>query len=240
MPTLKIALAEKNILATVLFDKTVNFCKDYFSDFKIPDIILSIEASDIAAERGRCVGNLRFSDSYLESLALYRKIAEALVDFNTVLFHGSAIAVDGEGYLFTAKSGTGKSTHTALWRKMLGSRAVMVNDDKPLIKISASGATVFGTPWNGKHALGENIGAPLKAICILERAEENSIAECEPLTEFPKILSQTYTASDPDFMKKTLFLVDKLLHGVKVYKLFCNISPEAAELSFGVMKGNEK
>ena len=240
MPTLKIALAEKNILATVLFDETVNFCKAYFSDFKIPDIILSIEASDIAAERERCGGNLRFSDSYLESLALYRKIAEALIDFDTVLFHGSAIAVDGEGYLFTAKSGTGKSTHTTLWRKMLGERAVMVNDDKPLIKISDSGIKIFGTPWNGKHALGENIAVPLKAICILARGEENSIAECVAIEEFPKILSQTYTQSTPEFMKKTMELVDRLLSGVRVYKLFCDISPEAAELSFGVMKGNEK
>ena len=247
MPCLKIRLAEKNILASVFFDETAELCKDYLSDFKIPDITIGVYEGDISRERERSKadslrkGTAYFepSDGYLESLALYRKIAEALPEFNTVLFHGSAIAVDGEGYLFTAKSGTGKSTHAALWRKMLGDRAVMINDDKPLIEITDSGATVYGTPWNGKHALGTNIAVPLKAICILGRGEENSISECVGISEFPKILSQTYTNSNPELVKKTMELVDKLLHRVKVYKLFCNVSPEAAEISFAKMKGNE-
>ena len=86
-----------------------------------------------------------FSDAYLETLAVYRKIADHILSCDTLLFHGSVIAIDGEGYLFTAKSGTGKSTHTRLWREYFGERAVMVNDDKPLLHITDSGVTAYGT-----------------------------------------------------------------------------------------------
>ena len=107
-------------------------------------------------------------DDYLETLAVCRKIAERMPEHNTFLFYGSCIAVDGAGYVFTAKSGTGKSTHTRLWRELLDNRATMVNDDKPLIRIADDDAIIYGTPWDGKHPLSHNIAVPLKAICILE------------------------------------------------------------------------
>ena len=84
-------------------------------------------------------------DDYLETLAVCRKIAERMPEYDTFLFHGSCIAVDGVGYLFTAKSGTGKSTHTRLWRELLDNRATMVNDDKPLIRIADDGLVIYGT-----------------------------------------------------------------------------------------------
>ena len=102
-----------------------------------PDFTVQITQADIDFERdksdrdavreGRPVR--QHWDGYLETLAVYRQIAEAMPRFDTVLMHGSCVAVDGEAYLFTAKSGTGKSTHARLWREMLGDRAVMVNDD---------------------------------------------------------------------------------------------------------------
>lgn len=52
------------------------------------------------------------------------------------MIHGSAISVGREGYLFTAKGGTGKSSHARLWRELLGDRAVMMNDGKPFIRVS--------------------------------------------------------------------------------------------------------
>ena len=107
-------------------------------------------------------------DDYLETLAVCRRIAERMPEHDTFLFYGSCIAVDGAGYVFTAKSGTGKSTHTRLWREMLGVRAVMVNDDKPLIRIADDGSVIYDPPWDCNHHLSHNIAVPLKAICILE------------------------------------------------------------------------
>lgn len=179
-----------------------------------------------------------FSESYLETLAVYRKIADKLLDYDTILFHGSAVAVDGVGYLFTAKSGTGKSTHTRLWREMLGERAVMINDDKPLIRVSESGIIVYGTPWDGKHRLSTNIGVPLKALCILERAAENSITGITKSDAYNILVQQVNRPSAPQKLIKTLQLIDRLAENVKLYRIGCNMNPQAAEISYKKLSEN--
>ena len=145
---------------------------------------------------------------YLESLAVYRKLAHAMLEKNTLLFHGSAIAVDGQAVLFTAKSGTGKSTHTRLWREMLGDRAVMVNDDKPLLRITEDGVLVCGTPWDGKHHLSTNCAVPLKAICILEQGDKNAIGAISPKEALPMLLQQSFHPDGPAAMLRMMQAVD--------------------------------
>ena len=242
---MKLRLAGKNISVKALYESTVNFCKEYISDFDRSDVEIVITIEDIVSERIKASRQAEIdksaaknpSSAYLETLALYRKIAEALVDFGIVLFHGSAISLDGEVYLFTAKSGTGKSTHTRLWRELFGERAVMINDDKPLLEVTDSGVLVYGTPWNGKHRLSTNASAPLKAICILERAEENTIVRQVPASTYAAILSQTYRPASPDKTKKTLILIDTIIKSVDIYKLGCNMQPEAAIISCKGMGG---
>lgn len=177
-----------------------------------------------------------FSDAYLETLAVYRKIADHLLSCDTLLFHGSVIAVDGEGYLFTAKSGTGKSTHTRLWREYFGERAVMVNDDKPLLHITDSGVTAYGTPWDGKHRLSTNIAVPLKGICVLTRDITNHIEQAESHAAYPLIVQQTNRSLSSDGMKQTLSLIDRMLNAVPVYRLGCNMDIEAAKVAYEGMK----
>ena len=181
-----------------------------------------------------------FSDAYLETLAVYRKIAEHLLSCDTLLFHGSVIAVDGEGYLFTAKSGTGKSTHTRLWREYFGERAVMVNDDKPLLHIADSGVTAYGTPWDGKHRLSTNIVVPLKGICILTRDITNHIEQVEPHAVYPLIVQQTNRSLSAEGMKQTLSLIDRMLNVVPVYRLGCNMDIEAARVAYEGMNRLKK
>ena len=115
------------------------------------------------------------AEPYLETLAVYRKLAQLLVQDDILLMHGAVVAVDGQAYLFTAQSGTGKTTHTRLWMQQFGDRAVMVNGDKPLLHITNEGVTVYGTPWDGKEHLSTNTSCPLKALCILTRSETNHI-----------------------------------------------------------------
>ena len=181
-----------------------------------------------------------FSDAYLETLAVYRKIADRLLSCDTLLFHGSVIAVDGEGYLFTAKSGTGKSTHTRLWREYFGERAVMVNDDKPLLRITDSGVTAYGTPWDGKHRLSTNTAVPLKGICILTRDTTNHIEPAEPHAAYPMIVQQTNRSLSADGMKQTLSLIDRMLNVVPVYRLGCNMDIEAARVAYEGMNRLKK
>lgn len=208
-------------------------CQFYLTDSSAQWTV-QVSPQDIDLERSRA-DRPGYSDAYLETLAVYRKIAERMPAYDTFLFHGSAIAVDGAAYIFTAKSGTGKSTHTRLWREMLGERAVMVNDDKPLIRVHPDGAaTVYGTPWDGKHHLSSNIAVPVRAICILERAQENRIREISKAEALPMLLQQTYRPADPAALAKTLTLIDRL--NVKLYRLGCNMEKEAAEVSYNAMK----
>ena len=208
-------------------------CQFYLTDSSAQWTV-QVSQQDIDLERSRA-DRPGYSDAYLETLAVYRKIAERMPAYDTFLFHGSAIAVDGAAYIFTAKSGTGKSTHARLWREMLGERAVMVNDDKPLIRVHPDGAaTVYGTPWDGKHRLSSNIAVPVRAICILERAQENRIREISKAEALPMLLQQTYRPADPAALAKTLTLIDRLK--VKLYRLGCNMEKEAAEVSYNAMK----
>ena len=205
-----------------------------YSNDKPANFTVSITHHDISFERSRA-DHPDYSDVYLETLAVYRKIAEKMPEYDTFLFHGSTIAVDGKAYIFTAKSGTGKSTHARLWREMLGEKAVMVNDDKPLIRVHPDGsATVYGTPWDGKHHLSSNIAVPVRAICILERAQENHIREITKAEALPMLLQQMYRPADPAALAKTLTLIDRL--NVKLYRLGCNMEKEAAEVSYNAMK----
>lgn len=178
----------------------------------------------------------RIPDGYLERLALYRKIAENLLACDVLLFHGSAIAVDGVGYLFTASSGTGKSTHTRLWRQAFGPRAVMINDDKPLLRITGSGVTVYGTPWDGKHHLSKNIGVPLKAVCILERSVGNHIEKIDQKAAWPMLMQQSYRPAGAANLRRTIALIDRLASGVELYRLGCNMEPEAAAVAYEGMR----
>ena len=232
-------MAGKVVEINSLYDEVHTYCADYQTD-ETPDYFVTTTQGDIDSEREKSaredeiegVPVRHFFDSYLEELAVYRKIAEQMIVFDTILFHGSVIAVDGIGYLFTAKSGTGKSTHTKLWRDYFGDRAVMVNDDKPLIDVGTNGVTVYGTPYNGKHRRGNNIAVPLKAICILTRAEENHI---EPITvkqAYPLLVQQVYRTPDSVKMMKTLTLIDTLTEQVRFYRLGCNMELSAAKIAF--------
>ena len=178
-----------------------------------------------------------WSDTYLEELAVYRKIAERMPLYQTFLFHGSVVAVDGEGYLFTAKSGVGKSTHTKYWMEYFGDRAVMINDDKPLIRVAEGVATVYGTPYNGKHRRGSNLSVPLKAVCMLERAERNRIEPISKAAAFPQMVRQIYRPSEPEALSLTLMLLDRMTECVGLYRLECNMSTEAAKIAYRAMKG---
>ena len=203
MADFRIRLADKTVAVSAIYDSTRDFCSDYLTD-TTPDFSVTVSECDITAEaekskRERELEGLapyEFPPPYLETLALYRKIADKMLDYNTVLFHGSALEMDREAYIFTARSGTGKSTHTALWRKLYGERVRMINDDKPLLHIGEDRVTVYGTPWCGKHGLGSNISAPLRAVCFLTRAAENTICECSRTDALVRILQQIYRVSD--------------------------------------------
>ena len=232
-------VAQRSIGVRALFENTREFCRDFLWDGEA-EFTVAISQADIHFERDKSAREdalegipvRHFSDAYLETLAVQRKIAEALLEWDVLLFHGSAVAVDGEACLFTAKSGTGKSTHTRLWRQVFGERAVMVNDDKPFLRIGEDGVYACGSPWNGKHGLGTNISVPLKAICLLERGMENVITRLSAQDALKMLIQQSSRPVDPRKMGKYLELLDRVASEVRFYKLVCNMEPEAAVVAY--------
>ena len=236
MLTNKYDFAGKTVEVNSLNEAVHNYCAAYITDAPA-DFVVTTTQEDIDYERSRAeIPGL--SDGYLEELAVYRKISEKMPYYDTILFHGSVVAVDGSAYLFTAASGTGKSTHVALWRKLFGERAVMVNDDKPLLHIGDV-VTAYGTPYDGKHKLSNRIAVPLKAICILERASANSIVPVTKSESYAMLIQQAYRPNDVFALQKTLELVDKMAEKVGLYKLSCNMDIEAAQVAYDGMNKHE-
>lgn len=222
------------------FKENEAFLRDYATD-KTP--LFSVEASGEDCERVR-QGLLRrgdpsASEAFVENNAIHALLAEALTAHNVLLMHGSALCMDGEGYLFTARSGTGKSTHARLWREAFGARVWMLNDDKPLVRVENGRATVYGSPWDGKHRLSRNACAPLKAIAALERAEENRVEPLPAAAAFETLRRRAYTSRDPRTAASVLRLEEGLLRAASFYRLRCNMNAEAALVAWRGMNGLE-
>jgi Serine kinase of the HPr protein, regulates carbohydrate metabolism len=237
--------AEQAVQISSLYEYVHAYCADYRVS-ETPAFEVMTSEKDIGYEReksrredvasGRKIRE--FSAPYLESLAVYRKIAERMPHYDTILFHGSVVAVDGEGYLFTAKSGTGKSTHTQRWMDYFGERAVIINDDKPLLRIAGGTVTAYGTPYNGKHRRGCPLSVPLRAVCALDRAAENRIERVGKSAVYPLLVQQAYRPSDPVALALTLSLLDRAAECVGLYRLWCNMDIEAAKVAYQGMKGS--
>ena len=229
MITGRYEFAGKTVEVNSLHEAVHRYCAAYRTDAPA-DFSVTITQENIEYERAR-EETPGHADEYLEELAVYRKVSEKMPYYDTILFHGSVIAVDGVAYVFTAKSGTGKSTHTALWRRLFGDRAVMVDDDKPLLHIGDV-VTAYGTPYDGKHKLSNKIAVPLKAVCILERAEENSIVKITRSEAYPMLVQQAYRPADVVAMQKTLSLIDKMADTVGLFRLGCNMDPDSARVAY--------
>ena len=239
---LQIELAEKTIEIYTDSAYLRKMCNAYITDREYPDFVIVTDEADIQYEKEKHLErnqtvNTKGREGVFESLAVYRKIADRMIACDTMLFHGSAVAVDGECYLFCADSGTGKSTHTRLWREYFKERAVMINDDKPLIQIRDD-IRVFGTPWSGKHHLDTNTSAPLKAVCFLSRGKENAIRRIRKDEALPLLMQYAYRSENPDRLKRSVGLLLSMLDKIPMYALECNMEPEAAIVSYkGMQEG---
>ena len=227
---------------TSLFESTRDYCRKYLTegtaDFSVTvnreDLVFEQEAlRQEALEEG--IKIRVFTDPFLERTAIQRKVAEFLFEQDILMTHGSTVAVDGKAYLFTARCGTGKSTHTRLWRQVFGDRAVMVNDDKPFLKITEEGIFACGSPWSGKHGLDTNVTVPLQGICILDRGKENRIERITPGEALSMLLHQSYCPLDAGKRARFEGLVKLLAGKTPLWHMYCNMDPSAAEVSHSVM-----
>ena len=225
-----------------MFFSTKEYCRDYLTE-KAPELFVTVTPEDLVFEQKMLdqeadeegLKRRKFTDPFLERAAIQRKVADHLVSRNTLMLHGSTVAVDGKAYLFTAPCGTGKSTHTRLWREIFGDRAVMVNDDKPFLQLTEGGVLAYGSPWSGKHGLATNICVPLQGICLLHRGLENHIQRISA-TQIREILRhQLHEPTNREQQQKAFDVLDKMLEKIPTWEMYCNKNHDAAIVSHKAM-----
>ena len=227
-----------------MFQSTREYCKPYLTD-KTPDTVIQVTGEHLteeqlilereAVEQG--IKPRKFKDPFLERATIQRQVADFLVNRGALMLHGSTIAVDGKAYLFTAPCGTGKSTHTRLWRELFGDKAVMVNDDKPFLRITEESVFACGSPWCGKHGLATNISVPLHGICVLSRGKENRIQRADVSEVMDILRQQAHSPLDTDLLAHSFDLIDIITKYVPLWQLQCNMEQEAARVSYEAMSG---
>lgn len=230
-----ICLAELPIAVESQSGFMADFCRDYLTG-EAPLFSVAAPAEAVTAEMENAAEPTTYD--YAEALCLYRAMAETLPLYDRMVFHGAAIEYEGRAYLFTAPSGTGKTTHIALWRRFLGEKVQIINGDKPILRLSEEGFTVYGTPYAGKEGWQRNVSAPLAGICVLSQGKDNHIARLER-GAFVTLLQQTYKPRAREAMVRTTALV-KALCRVPCYALSCDMSREAVMASFNAMTGRKE
>ena len=222
-----------------MFFSTREYCRPYLTE-REPEFFIEVTGEDLFRQQAALdqeadregLRRRKFTDPFLERTVIQEKIAEKLLEANTLLLHGSTVAVDGQAYLFTAPCGTGKSTHTRLWRELFGDRAVMVNDDKVFLQLRRDGVWAYGSPWTGKHGIGNNISAPLKGICFLQRGSDNHIQKAEPEKWLPELIHQSFLPEE-----RYSSLVEQLAQRIPLWEMTCTKDPQAACIAYEAMSG---
>jgi len=221
----KIKLAEIPIGLDNRYPDLEWLCRGYVTDEE-PLLSVSVTPEEIEEERSKQADV--FTEGYLESVCMYRKLTLEMLRFNVFILHASVIEVDGEGYAFLAHSGTGKTTQTRLWLEHFGHRAKVINGDKPLIRMVPNEEgwkfVAYGTPWCGKEGMGCNASVPLKVLFLLERS---TVPSCEPADQeysIDRLFHQLLMPEYPEQVMQLLDMVDKLVETVPCFRLRCDMT----------------
>ena len=194
-----------------------------------PDIVIQSHAESLKQQQP----HLSIEDC--EYLSTGSSFYTQLMKHDGMMLHASCVVLDGKAYLFTAPCGTGKSTHTGLWLKQFGDCAFILNDDKPALRLENGIWYAYGTPWSGKYDISRNTKAPVAGIAVVQRGEENEIEPYSGRDAIYFLLTQVVRPRAADYRILLLETMDKLLNCVPVWKLKCNMNPDAALVAYEAM-----
>lgn len=225
-----IRLAGVNVGIESNYDLTPRLA-DWITD-AAPDFTVTVDPYELKREdRGRGL-----APDYLDFICAYRHIAERMPAYGAFVCHGSVVAMDGRTYLFTAPSGTGKTTHTQLWLRRYPGRAWILTGDKPVFRRTSEGFLACGTPWRGKEDYGVNEELPVQGICLLDRGAENEIEPAKPTDMMRFLAKQIYFPKQAQRMGMLLELLDQFCTTVPTWTMRCNMDLDAAEVSYEAMR----
>lgn len=239
-----IRIAELSVGIDNRYPFVEKLCRDYLCD-EPPLFTVRATEEDIDREgelvRADAPVGAHLPRGYLESIVVYREIAKRLPEYDAFVFHGVALSLPDGAYLFTAKSGVGKTTHTRLWLERYGALCHVLNGDKPIIREIGGVPYVFGTPWQGKENYGTNESAPLRALAFVHRAPENRAEQiADASSVILPLLSQAYVPQSQEAALRVFGIADNILKNINLFHLYVNMQPEAAEVAYRAMvEGNQ-
>ena len=213
-------------------------CIEYLSELDAPADV-TVYATDEDLRRERLSSFKDFSDEYIESVCLYRNLCLQMPRFNGMLLHSSVVSVENRGIAFLARSGVGKSTHTLLWKELLGEKCTIVNGDKPIVRFENDIPIAYGTPWGGKEGLQTNTKVQLTDLCFIERSETDSVEELSLDVAVGRVMQQVLLPSDPQDAAKTLELADNLLKSCRLWLIKCTPNLNAAQVAYKTICGDK-
>ncbi|MBR5543599.1 MAG: hypothetical protein IKU65_05850 [Oscillospiraceae bacterium] len=221
-----IKIADVSIGIENKYNYIQHMCRDYLTN---DPALFSVSASDEEILREN-IGEEDYPAAYLETLALYRKIAERLYEYNGFLMHGVLLSTEGKGILLCAESGTGKTTHARLWLCLPGRTCEIINGDKPLIRIIDGKPVAYGTPWCGKEGINKNSSVVLTDVCFIERAKENRTLPLPKEEVLQKLLPAIHIPGKG--AGEVLEAIDVFAKNVKFWRIECNMDISAAETAY--------
>ena len=218
-------------------ESTKKYCGNFLSEEE-PNCVITMTEQDLKNERTNSSDGKVYVNE--EISALYRKIANLLVEENIIVFHSSSFMVNGNAFLITARSGVGKSTHSRNLKQLLGDEFVYINDDKPMLKVEENNVTVYGTPWNGKERRSNDVSSPLRAVLFLSRGATNTYRKIVNKEEiYIKMISQIYLPKEKAKREKALKVADMLLKNVNFYEINVTKDLESAKMTYEEIIKNE-
>lgn len=231
----KARIADFNILFEEYYNLLYLNIGDFEADFNEPDIIVVTTLEDIEAEEK--ISEHPYRPYQYEHTAAFRHLAEKLPQNGACVLHSCFINAQGRGIAFTARSGTGKTTHMRLWQEMLGSEMEIVNGDKPIVRFIDGIPYGYGSPWRGKENYGGAGRAPLTDICIIERAEKNETIPTTKEEAVMILLGQVYMPESPEGVAATMEIINKIVEKCRFWKIRCNMNLDAATTAYNAIFG---
>jgi hypothetical protein len=210
---------------------TTRFCEKYLSSDQTSPVDMRAAVTDEQFYAEKSLSNGQFSDGYIENVCMYRNICTRLPEYNRMLLHAAVLSYEGNGYAFLGRSGTGKSTHTGLWMKHVP-QTKTVNGDKPILSYTNDEFIAYGTPWMGKSDIGCNRIAPIRAVYVLQRGEQNGARKISPGVVLKQLLEATLMPKTKEAMSILLGLYNDLFSSAKLILLTCNKDIEAAQVAY--------
>lgn len=214
--------------------------KDYVLHIAGPDGGELLFVYDRESNRAQCNVSRDVPDMSAARFGLWFMTALATVGHDVTPVHSSAIVCNGRAVLFLGESGTGKSTHTRLWRENIDG-AVLLNDDSPFIGFVDGRATAFGAPWSGKTPCYKQEHYPIAAIVRLSQAPHNAIRPLRSVHAIGALLPSLTPAFgyDDELQDRMLATLSKIISQVPVYHLECLPDAAAARLSYDTVFGKD-